>query len=128
MKSITVDYCQFAPWGYHKPTQVWGTVDHITNVQCDGHTCPNMTLQLEPRGRARWKHRVRLEGTVVSLKEKYRIPERLIEYLNGWRQPPSTEELSAEIALFVATEPPHRQEENRPQRPNTTITFITTLQ
>ena len=55
----------------------------------------------------------------MPLKEKYRIPERLVEYLLKWRAPPTTEELAAEVAKFIRTEPPQRQQQNRPPRPST---------
>ena len=59
--SIRSDYCQFAPWGYHKPTRVWGTVAGLEDVVCDKKVCPNVTLQTDPE----WetvtrRHRVRL--------------------------------------------------------------------
>lgn len=39
-----VDYCQFADWGYQKPTRIWGSrqVQNIPPVLCDGRTCKNL--------------------------------------------------------------------------------------
>ena len=81
---VVVDYCRFAPWGYRTPTQIWGTVQGLVNVSCDSSQCPNMTLQRQGLEEPRWKHCVRPEGVVVPLREKYRIPERLVEYLAVW--------------------------------------------
>ena len=38
------DYCQYAEWGYQKPTRFWGS-EHIRSLQkkvCDGRTCTNL--------------------------------------------------------------------------------------
>ena len=89
---VVVDYCRFAPWGYRKPTQIWGSgVVGLNNVGRDPKTCPNMTLQpsMDPAGKSTRRHRVKLEGCVVPLREKYRIPQRLVEYLAKWSAPPT---------------------------------------
>jgi len=63
---IVVDYCRFSPWGYRKPTQIWGTVQGLNSVACDSQTCPNMTLQQRPWEEApRRKRRVLLECGAV---------------------------------------------------------------
>lgn len=86
---IVVDYCRFAPWGYRKPTQIWGSVQGLNNVGCDPEWCPNMTLQQRPwETQPKWRHRVLLEGGAVTLQDKYKIPPRLVEYLAGWGTPP----------------------------------------
>ena len=102
--SVTLDYCRFAPWGYRKPTQVWATVQHCTNQRCDPQCCPNMTLQ-EVMGRPKWRHRVKLEGGIVPLREKYRIPPHLVEYVMGWGGPPSVHDLEVEVERYLETEP-----------------------
>ena len=115
LPSVRVDYCQFSPWGWMKQTRVWGTVEGLPNVVCDGRTCSNMTLQSSAEDQApRRKHRVLLEGGVVPLVEKYKIPEKLVEYLMRWRSPPSVAELSEDIAEFIKSEPASRRQQNRP--------------
>ena len=116
---VVVDYCRFAPWGYRKPTQIWGSgVVGLNNVGCDPKTCPNMTLQpsMYPAGKSTRRQRIKMEGCVVPLREKYRIPQRLVEYLAGWSAPPTMEQLTAEVAVHVLTEPRERQQEFRPPR------------
>ena len=94
--SIKVDYCRFSPWGYRKPTQIWGTVQGLQNEQCEGAHCPNKTEQTELDGSLRRRHRVKLEGSIVPLKEKNRIPTRLVEYLMQWKNPPTHTAKSSE--------------------------------
>ena len=72
------DYFQYAKWGYQKPTRFWGS-EHIRSLKskcCDGRTCAN--LRAGKRG-----HLERLGGRHMksTRKDKYRIPEPLIEYL-----------------------------------------------
>ena len=76
--SIDVDYCQYAEWGYRKPTRIWGSPD-ILQVQgrlCDGKSCKN----LEP---GTGRHRIQLSSPHQNLPRhmKYRIPEALIRDL-----------------------------------------------
>lgn len=62
---VDADYCQFADWGYQKPTRVWfGTCDNplhrkraLTNRLCPGcQHCPNMVGK---------RHRVHLSSPRV---------------------------------------------------------------
>ena len=73
---IDVDYCQFADWGYMKPTRIWGTVEGLQDVTCNVHTC----TQLRPGTR---RHRIPLGGKDKRLKawDEYRVPDRLVRYL-----------------------------------------------
>ena len=76
---VDCDFCQFATYGYRKPTRFWGSpnVASLPNVLCDRRVCPNMTP-------SRDRHRLRLEEEGVSVFQKYRIPPLLIMYLSGW--------------------------------------------
>ena len=78
------DYCQFADWGYKKPTRIWGG-PHIRSVPeklCDPQTCPHMVTR--PNG-ARG-HRESLGGPHMraSRLQKYRVPENLVRHLCGF--------------------------------------------
>jgi len=97
---IDADYCQFAPWGYRKPTRIWGNgLSRLSHVTCDDKTCPNMvSIQ------GNWRHRHLLEGSRVSLKHKNRIPPRLVEYAAGWSSPPDLDELREEAKLQMLEE------------------------
>ena len=85
------DYCQFADWGYQKPTRIWGG-DHLNELQdrvCDRATCANVVER--PNGRR--GHRELLGGNHMrySRNQKYRVPERLVRYLNGFPDPEEVE-------------------------------------
>jgi len=79
---LDVDYCQYADWGYMKPTRIWGSpqLQAITPKRCDGTTCPNLVPG--PQGSKR-PHRVRLSSPSQNLKreKKYPIPESLVQQL-----------------------------------------------
>jgi hypothetical protein len=77
-----VDYCQYSNWGYRKNTRFWTNIKDFIPKVCDGINCVNMMPNTK-------KHSKRLgaitKGTnqtsKVSLHEKYRIPQKLIEDL-----------------------------------------------
>ena len=79
---VDVDYCQFSDWGYQKPTRIWGTVQHLDNVTCDGKTCPHLIPGTQ-------RHQVSLGGANKRLgrKEEYRVPSAVVEYLITGRRP-----------------------------------------
>ena len=84
---VDVDYCQFAPWGYQKPTRIWGdnSIKNISTKVCDGVSCPNMVDR--PNGR---KGHIEILGGLrmrVTRLQKYRVPEALICHLCGWAEP-----------------------------------------
>ena len=84
---IDVDYCQFAEWGYQKPTRIWGGphLRELSDRLCDWKTCPNLVDR--PNG---WKgHREMLGGPHLRItrNQKYRVPERLVRYLCGFQNP-----------------------------------------
>ncbi len=100
---IDVDYCQFADWGYQKPTRLWccKIISELPNNVYDHRTCRNLITT--------WygnvQHRERLGGNIIkfSTREKNRTPSSLVEYLlspyilpnkifSGWEyvQPRST--------------------------------------
>ena len=122
--SIRVDYCRFAPWGYQKPTQVWGTVEGLRDALCDPSQCPNMTFQEEPDGTLTKRHIIKLEGSIVTLREKYRIPRHLVAYLMQWRPPPSISALQKEVVNYLRTEPYERQQQNHLRRKPSTKDFF----
>ena len=77
---VDCDQCQFADYGYQKPTRIWGS-DHIRGIahrRCDGRTC----AALLPGQR---RHRLRQGGKQgrVIRQLAYRLPPRLIEYVLG---------------------------------------------
>ena len=41
---VDVDYCQFADWGYQKPTRVWGDekIRELENLVCPGAGCSDL--------------------------------------------------------------------------------------
>ena len=73
---VDVDYCQFADWGYKKPTRVWGSAQlaHLPNQLCS-QSCS----QRQPDG----KHKLRLGGKEMKVGTwlKGRMPESLIIFL-----------------------------------------------
>ena len=81
---VDVDYCQFADWGYQKPTRVWGDpeIKELEDMKCPGDRCMDL-VDLPGGGRG---HRERLGGNNMSINvnRKYQVPERLIRYLCGW--------------------------------------------
>ena len=109
--AVKVDYCRFSPWGYQKPTQIWGTVEGLKNVLCDSTACPNMTLQEELDGSLRRRHRVKLEGSIVPLRERYRIPTHLVAYLMRWKRPPPPSQIRREVLQYLKHEPLRRQQQ-----------------
>ena len=114
--SVRVDYCRFAAWGYKKPSLIWGKVQGLADVICSPATCPNMTLQEEPDGALCHRHRVKLEGSIVPLREKYRIHLHLIAYLMQWMGPPTLRLLEREVAQYLLTKPSRRHQQNHPRR------------
>ena len=89
LEYVDLDYCQFAPWGYRKPTRMWGNgLSSLSPVTCNTQTCPNMVSIA-----GTWRHRFQLEGSRVSLNHKNRIPPRLVEYVVGWASPPDLDDL-----------------------------------
>ena len=78
---IDIDYCQFASWGYKKPTRIWccPQIAKLSSCLCDVNTCVNV----HEVSTGTLKHRVRLGGRKVgvSTRQKGRMPEALIEYL-----------------------------------------------
>ena len=81
---IDVDYCQYALWGYKKPTRIWGSPD-ITLVEgklCDGYNCLNLLEAWPHEGRSgKRRHRIQLSTRreyQPPRDMKYRIPERLV--------------------------------------------------
>ena len=84
---VDVDYCQFADWGYQKPTRIWGS-DHVKALEarlCDPATCTNV----RDRENGHRGHREILGGNHMrySTRMKYRIPEGVIRYLCGFPDP-----------------------------------------
>ena len=80
---VDVDYCQFSDWGYRKPTRIWGG-DHVKGLEsriCDPPSCHSTWLQ--PNGF--WAHKEKLGGNHmrVTRKQKYRIPEGVVQFLLG---------------------------------------------
>ena len=62
-----VDYCQYADWGYKKPTRIWSNLEGFEAKRCN---CK--------------KHTLIIGESSVKLKEKYRVPPELIKQLfNG---------------------------------------------
>ena len=80
---VDADYCQFADWGYSKPTRIWGG-DHIRALDsrlCDRQTCPNVVCR--PNGRLGHKEVLGGNNMRFTRRQKYRIPEGLVQYLMG---------------------------------------------
>ena len=81
---VEVDYCQYAEWGYQKPTRIWGSPNVLSfkPLRCDGVSCPNLVEGSVHRKR---HHRVRLSSPHQNLSShlKYRIPKRLVLELIG---------------------------------------------
>ena len=94
---VDVDYCQFAEWGYQKPTRIWGG-EHVKCLEprlCDLSTCPNVVVR--PSGKK--GHREPLGGNhmTVTRKEKYRVPAPLIWYLMSEPEDAAVQEVQAEL-------------------------------
>ena len=70
------DYCQYAEWGYKKPTRFWGSpaLGIMTLKTCDGVNCRNLL----PNGR---RHCITLSSPHTNLPAhlKYRIPQALVQ-------------------------------------------------
>jgi hypothetical protein len=77
---IDVDYCQFADWGYQKPTRVWCSqnLSKLPDCVCDGVTCP--CLQDFPASNQQ-RERLGGYGMKFGTTQKFRVPEKLVEYL-----------------------------------------------
>jgi hypothetical protein len=75
---VDADYCQFAEWGYKKPTRFWGCkgLGAIPHALCDRKNCPNLLANSH-------NHREMLGGPHLKITktQKYRIPEKLVMYL-----------------------------------------------
>ena len=79
---VDVDYCQFADWGYQKPTRVWGG-DHIKGLKdwvCEPTKCPNVVQR--PNGRLGHKEVFGGSSRIIRW-ETYRVPSGLIRYLES---------------------------------------------
>ena len=101
------DYCQFAEWGYQKPTRFWGSAQVCARESrlCDGVTCGNLVAaQGVPKKRAHWNC---LGGNHIraSREEKFRIPPRLVEYLCGLDGPTQGPEPAATTSIGVPQKP-----------------------
>ena len=67
-----VDYCKYSDWGYRKRTRIWTNLEGFEPKICK-KDCINMNGN---------RHKLRVsEDASLSLKEKYRIPPKLIEDL-----------------------------------------------
>lgn len=67
----TVDYCQYADFGYRKRTTIWTNHPKFQPLVCQ-RNCSSMV------GR---RHRIQLSWNKTSLKERFRVPKKLIEIL-----------------------------------------------
>lgn len=68
-----VDYCRYSDWGYKKPTRIWTNVKDFTPLRC-GNCCNNGYYH-----DGRYRHN---SGVCKSsLKQRYKIPETLIQDL-----------------------------------------------
>ena len=78
---LDVDYCQFSNWGYQKPTRIWGS-ENLANLPskvCDGKNCQNL---ISGKGsRKRHKEQLGGYGMKFSTYHKWKVPEKLVEYL-----------------------------------------------
>ena len=85
---VDVDYCQYAGWGYKKPTRIWGSPD-ISDVKgrlCYGLSCPNL---LPKKTDDKWHlHAILLSSKHqnLSTEQKFRIPPTLVQDLMGTLQ------------------------------------------
>lgn len=66
-----VDYCRYTNWGYKKRTRIWTNREGFDNLLCDKR-CGNMNND-------NTKHNVVV--SISRLKDKYRVPPKLIEEL-----------------------------------------------
>lgn len=89
---IDVDYCMYSDWGYRKRTRVWTNKKDLIGKLCNKE-CGNMIKDIDKNGKVRHIHRYNIAGNNqtqrdlglvhnhTSLKERYRVPEKLITYL-----------------------------------------------
>ena len=67
-----VDYCKYSDWGYRKRTRIWTNLEGFEPKLCN-KKCDNMNGN---------RHRlIMAKDANLSLKDKYRIPPKLIEEL-----------------------------------------------
>ena len=67
-----VDYCRYSNWGYRKRTRIWTNIKGFDPKLCN-KKCGNIIDN---------KHRINIgEKNPTSLKDRYRIPPKLIEEL-----------------------------------------------
>ena len=82
---IDADYCQYAQWGYKKPTRIWGSPDILEVAKrCDGITCLNLQEGHPEFSTSRRPHKIILSTNRYKnppREVKYRIPEALIRDL-----------------------------------------------
>lgn len=92
-----VDYCMYSDWGYQKRTRIWTDIQNFNPKKCNGK-CGNMIdgrhkknlggSQRDENGKLinTYEKRVNFKGTkkndkVTTIKERYRVPEKLIREL-----------------------------------------------
>jgi hypothetical protein len=68
-----IDYCMFSDFGYRKRTRIWTNVTGFEALLCN-KKCGNMIGN-------KHKHQIGCGGTQTTLKDRYRVPQRLIEEL-----------------------------------------------
>jgi hypothetical protein len=106
---VDVDYCQFAEWGYQKPTRIWGSPDigWLDHRKCDGKTCPNLAQGGPVRAGYPRRHEEKLGGKELhhTAIQKGRIPSKLVEYLAGFRETTAQTMPKGEERTFMST--PH---------------------
>jgi hypothetical protein len=89
---VDCDQCQFADYGYRKPTRFFGS-NHLTelsHVRCDQRTCKGLVE--DPENPTRYRcHKNRLGGHNGFVKKDlaYRLPPLLVEYVSGLSRPVS---------------------------------------
>ena len=84
-------YCKFSDWGYQKNTRFWNNIDGLENKLCQ-KDCENIITIKKQNLQIKKKHKVSVDGGkgknniysqfgTNSKYERYRIPEKLINYL-----------------------------------------------
>ena len=96
---LDADYCCFSGWGYQKPNRIWGSPEVVGrgDVLCDGKTCPNLLPVDTKEDWHRRPHRQRLGGDRMRFdtRAKFRMPQKLVEYLAGFDHETTTEDTSS---------------------------------
>ena len=75
-----VDYCKYVDWGYQKPTCIWTNHSDFKPKRCHS-SCNSLIPNTKRHSHTLLNKKNRLQGTINTLHERYRVPSKLIQEL-----------------------------------------------